>query len=82
MKKGFKLPNKFNNNQLKQDVINFVNEIIDMNVENNVNIKNPLFVELLLDNIESVFGNKLKNNDKLQAELAVEIFNIIEKKAK
>ena len=56
--------------QVLNNVKDFVNDIIDMNLRMGMKLNNPIWIELLIQNIESEFGEYLNHRNDLQLETA------------
>ena len=64
--------------QFIKEFSQFIHQIMKLNIENGVNIHTPLFVEMLVQNIESSeFGEIAFNNQSLQLEMSIKTRGII-----
>lgn len=56
--------------QVLNNVKDFVSSIIIMNLSMGLKVNNPMWVELLIQNIESEYGEYLNHRNDLQLEAA------------
>jgi hypothetical protein len=68
--------------QVLNSVKDFVNDIIDMNLKMGLKINNPVWVELLIQNIENEYGEYLSHRNDLQMKVAEIISNLFKTKVK
>jgi hypothetical protein len=68
--------------QVLNSVKDFVSDIIDMNLKMGLKINNPVWVELLIQNIENEYGEYLSHRNDLQMKVAEIISNLFKTKVK